>query len=75
MCRRVFFGPRIPALAMVDEMDTRELFIALSLLAPTLLIGFWPKIITNIFESSSNAIANNLAAQNLLAILQISSLT
>ncbi len=75
MCRRVFFGPRIPALAMVDEMDTRELFIALSLLAPTLLIGFWPKIVTNIFESSSNAIANNLAAQNLLAILQISSLT
>ncbi len=71
MCRRVFFGPRIPALAMVEEMSSRELFISLSLLAPTLLIGFWPRIATDIFESSSNAIANNLAIHKLLALVQI----
>ena len=71
MCRRVFFGPRIPALAMVDEMDSRELFIALSLLSPTLLIGFWPRIATDIFESSSNAIANNLAVHKIIAFVHI----
>ena len=71
MCRRVFFGPRIPALAMVDEMNSRELFIALSLLSPTLLIGFWPRIATDIFESSSNAIANNLAVHKIIAFVHI----
>ena len=75
MCRRVFFGPRIPALAMVDEMNSRELFIALSLLSPTLLIGFWPRIATDIFESSSNAIANNLAVHKIIAFVHIVPLT
>ena len=71
MCRRVFFGPRIPALAMVEEMNSRELSIALSLLAPTLLIGFWPRIATDIFGSSSNAIANNLAVHKIIAFVHI----
>ncbi|KGG15393.1 MULTISPECIES: NAD(P)H-quinone oxidoreductase subunit 4 [unclassified Prochlorococcus] len=62
MCRRVFFGPRIPALAMVKEMGSRELFIAISLLAPTLLIGFWPRVVTDLVGNSTNAIANHLIA-------------
>ena len=52
MCRRVFFGPRIPALATVKEMNGRELTIGFSLLLPTLVIGFWPKIAINLYESS-----------------------
>ncbi|WP_269622821.1 NAD(P)H-quinone oxidoreductase subunit 4 [Prochlorococcus marinus] len=68
MCRRVFFGPRIPALAIVDEMNTRELFIALSLLVPTLFIGFWPRIATDLFETTTNALSNYLTSQSLMAI-------
>ncbi len=68
MCRRVFFGPRIPALAIVQEMDKRELFIALSLLIPNLLIGFWPRIATELFEASSNQVAINLSS-HILTVL------
>ncbi len=71
MCRRVFFGPRIPALAIVEEMRPRELFISLSLIIPTLFIGFWPKIATDVFESSTNAIANNLTAHKVIALIQL----
>jgi NAD(P)H-quinone oxidoreductase subunit 4 len=42
MCRRVFFGPRIPALATLGDMNPRELTIALVLVVPTLMIGFGP---------------------------------
>ncbi|ABX08987.1 NAD(P)H-quinone oxidoreductase subunit 4 [Prochlorococcus marinus] len=70
MCRRVFFGPRIPALAMVKEMNARELSIGLSLLLPTLIIGFWPRIATDIFENSTNALANTLETQTLISISQ-----
>ncbi len=68
MCRRVFFGPRIPALAKVEEMNPRELTIGLSLLIPTLFIGFWPRIAIDLYESSTNALAQNLATTNLVAI-------
>ena len=68
MCRRVFFGPRIPALANTEEMNTRELSIGLSLLLPTLVIGFWPRIAIDLYESSTNALAQNLATNNLVAI-------
>ncbi len=70
MCRRVFFGPRIPALAFVEEMNPRELFISLSLIFPTLVIGFWPRLITDIYESSSNLIANNLSSYMFMTINQ-----
>ena len=62
-------------LACLDEMNSRELFIAISLLSPTLLIGFWPRIATDIFESSSNAIANNLAVHKIIAFVHIVPLT
>ena len=68
MCRRVFFGPRIPALAMVKEMNPRELSIGLLLLVPTLIIGFWPKVVTNLYETSTNALANALQSHSTLAI-------
>ncbi|WP_320667789.1 NAD(P)H-quinone oxidoreductase subunit 4 [Prochlorococcus sp. MIT 1307] len=68
MCRRVFFGPRIPALAKIEEMSPRELTIGLSLLVPTLVIGFWPRIAIDLYESSTNALAQTLLTHNLIAI-------
>ena len=57
MCRRVFFGPRIPALASVADMRPRELVIGLSLLVPTLVIGIWPRVAMDLYEASTNALA------------------
>ncbi len=70
MCRRVFFGPRIPALANVEEMNPRELTIGLSLLIPTLVIGFWPRIAIDLYQSSTNALAQQLLTNNLIAFTQ-----
>ena len=69
MCRRVFFGPRIPALATVKEMNGRELTIGFSLLLPTLVIGFWPKIAINLYESSTNALSQQLTLAKLVGII------
>ena len=68
MCRRVFFGPRIPALAKIEEMNPRELTIGLSLLVPTLVIGFWPRIAIDLYESSTNALAQNLFTHHLITL-------
>ena len=68
MCRRVFFGPRIPALAKIEEMNPRELTIGLSLLMPTLVIGFWPRIAIDLYESSTNALAQNLFTHHLITL-------
>ena len=68
MCRRVFFGPRIPALATVKEMNGRELTIGFSLLLPTLVIGFWPKVAINLYESSTNALSQQLTLAKLVGI-------
>ena len=57
LCRRVFFGPRIPALASVADMRPRELVIGLSLLVPTLVIGIWPRVAMDLYEVSTNALA------------------
>jgi len=69
MCRRVFFGPRIPALATVKEMNGRELTIGFSLLLPTLVIGFWPKIAINLYESSTNALSQQLTLAKLVGLI------
>jgi NAD(P)H-quinone oxidoreductase subunit 4 len=61
LCRRVFFGPRIPALAVVGDMNPRELLIGLMLLVPTLMIGFWPRVAIDLYEASTNALATQLA--------------
>ncbi|MCT0229397.1 NAD(P)H-quinone oxidoreductase subunit 4 [Synechococcus sp. CS-1324] len=62
MCRRVFFGPRIPALAVVGDMRPRELLIGLMLLVPTLAIGFWPRLAIDLYGASTTAVAENLAS-------------
>ena len=61
MCRRVFFGPRIPALAVLGDMRPRELVIGLMLLVPTLAIGFWPRLAIDLYGASTTALAQNLA--------------
>ncbi|MEB3276149.1 MAG: NAD(P)H-quinone oxidoreductase subunit 4 [Cyanobacteriota bacterium] len=68
LCRRVFFGPRIPALAITGDMRPRELLIGLTLLVPTLAIGFWPRLAIDFYEASTNALAAQLASIPLPAI-------
>tara|TARA_Y100001968_G_C19454306_1_gene771309 strand:- start:15181 stop:16749 length:1569 start_codon:yes stop_codon:yes gene_type:complete len=71
MCRRVFFGPRIPALALTKEMSPRELTIGLTLLVPTLVIGFWPRIAIDLYEVTTNSLANGLNSNTIIGLLQI----
>lgn len=68
LCRRVFFGPRIPALAVVGDMTPRELLIGLTLLVPTLVIGFWPRVAIDFYEASTNALSTQLAQQATIAL-------
>ena len=68
LCRRVFFGPRIPALAITGDMKPRELLIALTLLVPTLAIGFWPRLAIDFYEASTDALASRLATTPITAI-------
>lgn len=68
MCRRVFFGPRIPALAFVGDMNPRELVIGLTLLVPTLTIGIWPRVAMDVYEASTDALANTLSTHSLIAL-------
>ena len=70
MCRRFFFGPRIPALASVTDMKPRELVIGLSLLVPTLVIGIWPRIAMDLYESSTNALSQQLGDHGVVALIQ-----
>ncbi len=70
LCRRVFFGPRIPALATTGDMRPRELLIGLTLLVPTLAIGFWPRLAIDFYEASTDALASRLAQTPLLALGQ-----
>ena len=69
MCRRVFFGPRIPALASVEDMHPRELVIGLSLLVPTLVIGIWPRVAMDLYKASTDALANQLSSLSLMALI------
>jgi NAD(P)H-quinone oxidoreductase subunit 4 len=64
----VFFGPRIPALAVVGDMKPRELLIGLTLLVPTLVIGFWPRVAIDFYEASTNALSTELAQQATIAL-------
>jgi NAD(P)H-quinone oxidoreductase subunit 4 len=70
----VFFGPRIPALAVVGDMRPRELFIGLTLLIPTLAIGFWPRLAIDVYEASTNALAQQLSATALVAMGRVTAL-
>ena len=68
MSRRVFFGPRIPALAFVQDMRPRELVIGLTLLVPTLVIGIWPRVAMDLYEASTDALASDLATHTVVAV-------
>jgi NAD(P)H-quinone oxidoreductase subunit 4 len=68
LCRRVFFGPRIPALAVLGDMKPRELVIGLTLLVPTLVIGFWPRVAIDLYEATTTALANDLAQHAVVAL-------
>ena len=68
LCRRVFFGPRIPALAVLGDMKPRELVIGLTLLVPTLVIGFWPRVAIDLYEASTTALSDNLAQVAVVAL-------
>ena len=68
LCRRVFFGPRIPALAVLGDMSPRELVIGLTLLVPTLVIGFWPRVAIDVYEASTTALSDNLAHYAVVAL-------
>jgi NAD(P)H-quinone oxidoreductase subunit 4 len=74
LAARVFFGPRIPALAVVGDMRPRELFIGLTLLVPTLAIGFWPRLAIDVYEASTNALAQQLSSTALVAMGRITAL-
>ena len=71
LCRRVFFGPRIPALAVVGDMKPRELLIGLCLLVPTLVIGFWPRVAIDLYEASTNGLATELAGHATVALAHL----
>jgi NAD(P)H-quinone oxidoreductase subunit 4 len=68
LCRRVFFGPRIPALAVVGDMKPREALIGLSLLVPTLAIGFWPRLAIDLYGASTTALASQLSTHSPVAL-------
>jgi NAD(P)H-quinone oxidoreductase subunit 4 len=74
LCRRVFFGPRIPALAVVGDMNPRELLIGLTLLVPTLVIGFWPRGAIDLYEASTNGLSSQLASVTAITLGRIPAL-
>jgi NAD(P)H-quinone oxidoreductase subunit 4 len=49
-------------------MRPRELVIGLTLLVPTLVIGFWPRVAIDLYEASTNALATQLAQVGSLAL-------
>ena len=73
LCRRVFFGPRIPALAVVGDMRPRELVIGLTLLVPTLAIGFWPRLAIDFYQASTDALSGELGQLGSLALSHLQS--
>jgi NAD(P)H-quinone oxidoreductase subunit 4 len=48
-------------------MRPRELLIGLTLLVPTLAIGFWPRLAIDVYEATTNGLAERLQATALLA--------
>jgi NAD(P)H-quinone oxidoreductase subunit 4 len=55
-------------LAVVGDMTPRELVIGLTLLVPTLVIGFWPRVAIDFYEASTNALATELSNTALIAL-------
>jgi NAD(P)H-quinone oxidoreductase subunit 4 len=55
-------------------MKPRELVIGLSLLVPTLVIGFWPRVAIDLYEASTNSLAAELASQGAVAMGRLAAL-
>jgi NAD(P)H-quinone oxidoreductase subunit 4 len=55
-------------MAVVGDMKPRELLIGLTLLVPTLMIGFWPRVAIDVYEASTNALARNLDSISQVAL-------
>jgi NAD(P)H-quinone oxidoreductase subunit 4 len=55
-------------------MRPRELLIGLTLLVPTLVIGFWPRVAIDVYEASTNALAEQLQSTALLAVGRLTAL-
>jgi NAD(P)H-quinone oxidoreductase subunit 4 len=53
---------------MVGDMTPRELVIGLSLLVPTLVIGFWPRVAIDFYQASTTALSNQLASQTVALV-------
>jgi NAD(P)H-quinone oxidoreductase subunit 4 len=49
-------------------MKPRELLIGLTLLVPTLVIGFWPRIAIDLYEATTTALAGELANHAVVAL-------
>jgi NAD(P)H-quinone oxidoreductase subunit 4 len=64
MLREIFYGPENKELvdheALIDA-EPREIFIIGALLIPIIGIGFYPKLVTQIYDSTTIAINNKLS--------------
>ena len=49
-------------------MNPRELVIGLTLLVPTLTIGIWPRVAMDVYEASTDALAETLSSHSLIAL-------
>ena len=49
-------------------MNPRELTIGLSLLIPTLAIGFWPRVAIDLYSATTDVIARKLLGESLVAV-------
>ncbi|MBD2577640.1 NAD(P)H-quinone oxidoreductase subunit 4 [Oscillatoria sp. FACHB-1406] len=64
MLREIFYGKENPELADESLIDAepREVFIIACLLVPIIGIGFYPKIATQIYDSTTTALTQRLRA-------------
>jgi NAD(P)H-quinone oxidoreductase subunit 4 len=62
MLREIFYGKENPHLADESLIDAepREVFIIASLLVPIIGIGFYPKLVTQIYDTTTTALTQRL---------------
>ncbi|MBW4465020.1 MAG: NAD(P)H-quinone oxidoreductase subunit 4 [Pegethrix bostrychoides GSE-TBD4-15B] len=74
MLREIFFGPENKALTeheVLVDAEPREVFIIACLLIPIIGIGFYPKLVTQIYDAKTLAITEKLEnSLNTLALQQ-----
>ena len=74
MLREIFFGPENKALTeheVLVDAEPREVFIIACLLIPIIGIGFYPKLVTQIYDAKTLAITARLEdSLNTLALQQ-----